>query len=720
MPIGLFFSFRKTFMVLVSLFVFLFGGVIHRVESQSITLRYVAVDGYDSGSCDSPQLPCRSIQYAVNRSNSGDTILVSEGVFTYKKDFDVCSFLQTRAVICFVDKRLTILGGYKLNNWNVAYPNENPTIIDGSNFYRGVAVIGYNSTISHLEMSGFIIQNSKAQGPTYLSPYDPSGVGGGMLVQHASVILRDVVFKNNQAIGADVNVGAGGQADGAGLRIEEPPPGTSSLLQRVVFDNNVSIGGAGPERGGIAFGSLYIYKANVTIEDSQFRNNVARAGNSAGSGLFFGLRADALGGGIAVQEGNITIRNVQVVNNQVIGGSGRDYGGGGYGGGIFIEDFGSRNTYVSISDSYIAENRASGGSGAIGGNGAGGGIDVDSSKITIDRTKIILNSVIGGNGNTSAGPGAGGGVYIFTVREGNFKAVLNNVIIANNYADQGFGKTSIGNGGGGGIVVHGIVADIVHTTIANNHIGDSLVLGHGLLVQPWPDPNNSQYPAVVNFVNGVIANHDNPQGAAVVVQKSSELSFQGGLFSGNTRNTNKDGQPVSSGTINGLSSMAIASSIGFVAPQEPYYNFHLRVDSLAKDRSTNIAVSYDYDDQNRPYENLSDYGADEYHPLLVSYAPGNGQIYLDWSDNIKYLFGGAHHYGVVIDCETNVDSPKEGQCGEEINTQHTSITLTGLTNFKYYIIVINACNSSGELIAESTEIKVFPTNIFSFLPMVMR
>jgi len=686
--------------------------------------RYVSTTGIDNGDCTSPTAPCRTIQYAVNRSTSGDRILVAKGTYTYDPGKDPCPFLQTRAVVCFVDKRLTILGGYSGTDWSIANPVANPTIIDGGNTYRGVAIIGYNTTTAHLQMEGFTIQNCQVQGPTYLSPYDPSGVGGGMLVQHASVTLKNVVFRNNRAFGQNTNSGAGGQADGAALRIEEPPIGTVSLLQHVVFDGNASYGGSGPERGGVAFGALFIYKANVVIEDAVFTNNLAQAGNSTGSGQYGApLHADALGGAIAIEEGTVTLRRVTVTGNRVRGGNASTFGGGAYGGGIFVEDFGNRVTSVTISDSYIANNIAIGGDGARGGSATGGGIDVDSAAITIERTSIISNTALGGNG-TNPGPGAGGGLYAFAVRSGSFPVTLRNVIIAGNLADQGSGGTHPGNGGGGGIVIHGVQANMSNVTITRNRLGSTLVLGQGLLIQPWPDPSNPQFPAVATLNHSVVADHreGNPLAPAIVVQEGSTLTFNQGIFAGNSRDTNSSGYPVAAGTINGLETMQSAASIGFIAPGSPYHNYHLRQNSVARDQATSSSITDDIDRESRPYGNNSDFGADEYHPFRLTFVPGDTVIRLDWSAGSRVLQGGVGHYMLhLVSCAEGANPPQEVGCGQSLNVGHaTTFTLTELTNFKHYTVEIQAYDPTGSLIAVSERVAAFPTTIFVFLPVVLK
>src|SRR5215211_4093479 len=135
-----------------------------RASFQAGTTRYIASSGSDASNCGSPSSPCRTIQYAVNQSVSGDRILVAQGTYVYNASVDPCSFLLTPAVICVLDKRLTILGGYSTSNWSAANPAANPTVVDGQNARRGAVVIGFNTATTHLNMEGFIIQNGRAQG----------------------------------------------------------------------------------------------------------------------------------------------------------------------------------------------------------------------------------------------------------------------------------------------------------------------------------------------------------------------------------------------------------------------------------------------------------------------------------------------------------------------------------------------------------------------------
>jgi len=577
-----------------------------RASLQTGTTRYVATSGTDTGICSTPSSPCRTIQYAVNQSASGDRILAAQGTYVYNASADPCSFLLTRAVICFSNKRLTILGGYSTSNWSTANPAANPTVIDGQNTRRGVAVVGINTTTTYLDMEGFTIQNGRAQGPLYNGV--SGGRGGGMWAVTAAVTLREMVFRNNQAIG-DNTSGAGGSADGAGLSIDASPAGTSSLLQRVTFDGNQSLGGGGPVRGGVAFGVLFVYASAVTVEDTTFTNNLAQAGNSTGNGTSGGLNADALGGAIALEQGSATLNRIEAMNNQVVGGNASTNAGGAFGGALFAEN---ASAFV-IMDSLVSNNTAQAGNATTGGYGAGGGILILNSPATIERVQIIANSAIGGNttGSGNAGPAGGGGLYLWRSRTDiNPSASVNNVIVANNYVTMGSGSASLG-GGGGGIQVQGLTATISHATIAQNRLGSSLTAGQGLLVLTAPGVSTST--ANVNY--SIIADHTQGKAGAVAVhvQQGNTVNFNRGLFAGNNKNTNAG--EGGAGTFNGLASMLSASSVGFVSPGSPDFNYHLRSDSAAKDQATGSTLTTDIDMQGRPYDGVSDLGADEYSTL---------------------------------------------------------------------------------------------------------
>jgi len=699
----------------------------NHVYAASLPLtRYVSSGGNDSGSCNSSSSPCRSIQYAINQSGSGDTILVAQGTYTYNQSNDPCSFLRDSsigkdgsAVVCIVDKTLTILGGYPSGNWQSAVPNTYLTIIDGQNAHRGIFFIGYNSATVSLDLEGFIIQNSEVHGPDSRS--DPSGLGAGMMVAGANVALKDIIFRDNKVYGENTNFGAGGPASGSALNINWSRPGTINSLERVTFINNQSFGGTGPVRGGLAYGALFVNAEYddvlIKIKDCLFTNNQATAGNSSGSGSSGGLNADALGGAIGGGSGLWEVDNINASGNQVMGGNAANRGGGGFGGAIHIELAKS----FRLTNSIISNNLAKGGSAGDGGFGAGGGILINSTPASFSNIKIITNSAIGGNGNVGkAGAGGGGGLYLWLTRTGPKPTMsITNTVIADNFVGMGSTGDSSAGGGGGGIQIQGVNANIDHSTISNNRLDQRLVSGNAVLILSDITAGS----ASVNINNSIIANHTigGSGTSAVLVQANDTVTFNRGLFAGNTKDTNNDGSPMPNGVFFGLATMLKTSAPKFISPGTPNYNFHIRLDSLAKDNAIGSSINVDFDGQNRQYNSISDLGADEYWPFSLFGSSGDGSIFLNWSSGLPYLVGGANRYDVIITCSAGADPPDQGNCGQPINAgSETTFRLTGLTNFRLYTFIIDAKDSLNTTIANSTTLQISPTDLLIFLPVIIK
>jgi len=67
------------------------------------------------------------------------------------------------------------------------------------------------------------------------------------------------------------------------------------------------------------------------------------------------------------------------------------------------------------------------------------------------------------------------------------------------------------------------------------------------------------------------------------------------------------------------------------------------------------------------------------------------------------------------------DTGYDGSCGQPIDAgTATTFALTGLSNFKQYTLIIYARDSSQNLIATSTTVTTFPTNLLLYLPLVVR
>ena len=603
----------------------------------SITI-HVTPTGTDSPECGSADEPCQNIQYAVNQSTSGDTILVAGGTYTYQSSLDTCSFLVTRAVVCLLNKHLTILGGYSPSNWSNPDPEANPTIIDGNNSRRGIAIEAYGTTAS-LHMEGFTIQNGLAQGLGSGGDFQTSATGGGIWAHGGSVNLRNVKLRNNRAIGGNTTTQYGGSGSGGGLSIQSPAGGVSSTLELVVFEGNKALGGTGSQRGGLGYGGgIFTYEAIINANDVTFLNNIAQAGNSSGKGVdSSGLRADALGGGAGFAErSNVTLTNVTATGNQTIGGNAGTAsdanGGGSFGGAFYAEG----NT-VSLTDAIIKANTATGGTATNGGFSMGGGIMADSAHITMDRAQLIGNSSISGASHTAngnAGQPGGGGAYLTSFAGlSGITANIVNTIVADNKIEVGSPGRFTG-GGGAGMTIQAINADIVYSTFAHNEfVGPyltQLTFGQALMLIGLYGESGKPASADIDYT--IFASHvnsDTDNTSALTIIRNSTANLNRGIFSNNTNNTNINNKPIPPGTIYGLSSMLQMGDLKFVSPGEPDCDYHLLPASPAIDMAPSSNIQVDVDGQPRPYNYIPDIGADEYNVATLTSQPGSILVMVD-------------------------------------------------------------------------------------------
>jgi hypothetical protein len=686
-------------------------------ESSGGVIR-VAPSGSDVSGCGSVDTPCRSIQYAVNSAASGDTILVAAGTYTYPavgqlhSDCYLYTTTEHPPVVCIRDKHLTMRGGYSTSDWSTADPVANPTIIDGQNQHRGISLTGSRTTEARasLHLEGFTVQNGLAQGYSFGTTYETRGHGGGMLAVRAPIEIENVRFVSNKAIGGNTSENGGGAGVGGGLAINRGPDGTVSTLENVIFENNEARGGTGPVRGGSALGGGFLtYYAVVEGSHITLTNNVARGGDSDGLGVYV-WSADALGGGAAIHVDSVaTLAHVTATGNQAIGGNAgtmsEALAGAGHGGALYTE-LGTMN----VIDSDLRDNLALGGDAANGFIGGGGAVMSGNSNVYIARTTIVNNTARGGNGTTGHNGAAGGGGVYLARFSGNTSVSIVNSVIADNLVEQGTSGSWSG-GGGGGLWLQGLEVDIVRTTIAGNRLGCGLQ-GQGALFVHY----GCNTPTVANVSHSIIADHTAPGTAALRTVESNTVNLSHSLLVNNAIDTRGDG-------VFNISNMYTAASAGFIASGAPNYNYHLLMDSEAANRATTTpATDFDLDKQPPVYSGVSDLGADEYWPFALTAAPGDGSLSFDWSQEAYILAGGVAQYRLNLTCEAGAADPNELDCGgsKTLSGSTTSFKLTGLTNFKGYTVQIDARNASNATIAQSKTTTAYPTDIFVYLPLVLK
>ena len=225
---------------------------------------------------------------------------------------------------------------------------------------------------------------------------------GGMLMNGTTLTLKDSIVRNNATANA-----------GGGILITA---GEVTIRNSDFVGNDVT--------GFNAFGGAVHVAGNVslTIVDSAFVGNTAVGSNlgrggalySTGGGgsaitvmntLFDDNEASDRGGGLYVEFRDLVLGTVEVTDNTALAG-----------GGMFLENFGGAPNNLMISNSLIANNQAT--------NGSGGGI-----RQAQDSTLTVTNATI--MGNTSSGA-AGGGV----ANGPNSTATFTNCIVGGSSPDD--------------------------------------------------------------------------------------------------------------------------------------------------------------------------------------------------------------------------------------------------------------------------------------------
>jgi hypothetical protein len=582
--------------------------------------RHVATTGFDIGDCTSTADPCRTVQYAVDVAGDDDVIKVAAGVYAGVNSYGGL------AQVVYLNKTLTIRGGYTITNWTTADPAANPTTLDAEGQGRVLYITGtITPTIEGLRMTGgdaagrgggdggtdggggvFVteaaptIRNCVVYSNTASSAGE--GKGGGLYLYDSAAVLSENTIAGNTASTAD-------SGRGGGLHLDNSDGAT--LSDNLVEGNMASTAYTG------SGGGLYLLRSDATLYGNTILDNVgstAYVGSGGGLYLFYsgatltGNRVlsntastvdRGYGGGLtlgrspATLTGNIVRANKASLTNQGHGG-GLDFAVsaatlndntiagniastgltvGGYGGGLSIR----QDSVVIMNRNRVESNQA----GTLQ-RGLGGGLFVERSKLTLTGNQLITNTAT----LSPSATGAGGGLYADV---GTSFTLTNNVLAGNQANTQG-----------DGLLFYGTSADpssgrLLHTTIADN-FGS----GRGVSVPSF---------ATLAFTNTIIAGHP---GDGIWAGAGTTVTLQATLWYDNGTDTNGPGNFVP-GTV------TVYGDPAFVDPTS--WDYHLTSASAAIDEGVGAGVTVDMDGQSRPYGLGYDIGADEYVQWWQIYLP---------------------------------------------------------------------------------------------------
>ncbi len=309
------------------------------------TIHYVAPGGTDSPNC-SVKTPCLTIQQAITNASNGDEIRVAAGTYTGT------SLRAGSRQLIYLNKSVTLRGGFSPANWVEADPEANPTILDAGQNGRVIYVpAGVNAKVI-----GFTLQNGR----------DDAGAG---VYNQGNLTLEQVIIRNNSVKTIAQN-GAGVLSNG-GLVLKN-----SHLYANQVYTNG---GGA----------AVYILGGTFELSGNKVYNHVGQGSQSNspvridnGSGLLeqneIHHNTMEVAGGIAVVSGTVTLRNNLIYAN-VAQAAGATYD---HGGGIYVV-----NGQVTLEHNTLAGNQA---------GERGGGVYISGGTVIINNTLLVNNSANAG------------------------------------------------------------------------------------------------------------------------------------------------------------------------------------------------------------------------------------------------------------------------------------------------------------------------------------
>jgi hypothetical protein len=142
-------------------------------------------------------------------------------------------------------------------------------------------------------------------------------------------------------------------------------------------------------------------------------------------------------------------------------------------------------------------------------------------------------------------------------------------------------------------------------------------------------------------------------------------------------------------------------------------DYHIRAGSPAIDAGSNVGMTTDIEGTRRPQGAGYDIGPYEFTPaLILSGTPGDQAVHLTWSVNVTLPVTGTWQ----IDYQGQTGTAYLPITG--IISPTRAYTLTGLTNYTWYTVTLNAMLDSTPFLTDT--VRVMPTDRLVYLPLVLR
>jgi hypothetical protein len=291
-----------------------------------------------------------TIQAAVDAASDGDVIKVVGGVYT--------GVQQRNGVtqVVYIDKSISIRGGYTLTNGTLSDPVAYPTTLDAQGQGRviyataptpggsinlnieGLRIIGGDSiglggTEHGIDAGGgvYVVSATLAIKNSQILSNSSLRAGGGLYIRESDVTFNYNTVSSNDAFSVGGLLQVGGKAEFVGNTFSSNGAvfGCGGLYldkgDATFNDNVISFNYSAEESGG-----LCLSRSNAKLQDNEIVDN---------GGIY--------GGGLSIHDSNVILDGNSILSNTIFSVMGHD------GGGLYI-----RGSVVTLTDNIISFNTA--------------------------------------------------------------------------------------------------------------------------------------------------------------------------------------------------------------------------------------------------------------------------------------------------------------------------------------------------------------------------